>query len=111
MDDDARPERRDEPAQGGELNAAQRRSRHDWFAFSLGEEWWSDGDGIYRRNPETHLLNVASPPHDDQASLVSENIGDALAPSTRDRGGEEQAPAADGDAEVPKERRWSRKRR
>ena len=109
MNDDARPVGGNEPAHDDELTAAQRRSRRDWFADSLGEEWRSDGDGIYRR---TQSLNVASPPQDDNASLVNEDISDALAPSRRDRGGsEEQAPAADLDAEVPRERRWSRKRR
>ena len=66
MDDDAK--RWDEPAQNDELHAAQDRSRNDWFTRSLGDEWWSDGDGIYRRKHETHLSNVASPPHDDQAT-------------------------------------------
>ena len=65
MDHDARPEGRDEPTQDGELNAAQSRNRLDWFADSLGEEWWSDGDGIYRRKPEMHSWNGASPPQDD----------------------------------------------
>jgi hypothetical protein len=43
----------DEPAQDDELTAAQRRRRRDWFADSLGEEWRSDGDGIYCRKPES----------------------------------------------------------
>jgi hypothetical protein len=32
-----------------------------WFAAMIGEEWWPDGEGIYRRKPETHLSNIASP--------------------------------------------------
>ena len=66
MDIDAKG--RDEPAQNDELHAAQHRSRNDWFAHSLGDEWWSDGDGIYHRKQEMHLSNGASPPHDDEAT-------------------------------------------
>ena len=78
MDDDAKG--RDEPAQDDALHAAQRRSRNDWFARALGDEWWSDGDGIYRRKRETHLFNVPWPPHDDEATPVTETALELRAP-------------------------------
>ena len=50
----------------------------DWFSTVLGEDWVTEGDGIYRRAPEPNSVEE----HETDRSSLDE-LNDALAPGAR----------------------------
>lgn len=74
------------------------RAREHWFARQLGEQWQSEGDGIYRfvaqtnpseARPPSDVARSAESPDtapdivDDLIAELSGEVGDAVAPSRR----------------------------
>jgi hypothetical protein len=77
-------EARDERAERRKArHAAARRAREDWFGRELGEEWETDGDGVYR------YVGAPEPRRPDPATALDEALRNA-AEALRD-GAEEPA--------------------
>ena len=69
-----------EQLRNDEKKRTEVRLRVDWFARVLGEEWKTEGDGIYRHVPVPES-KAAEQPLTSQSSL--DELSDALAPGGR----------------------------
>lgn len=75
------------PPQGQEQEGPDARAVHargHWIGHLLGEEWRSDGDGIYRLVAPTEQLGSAAPADEPQDAAAPDAVDDLIAELSAD---------------------------
>ena len=88
-----------------ERESAARRARQDWFARQLGDEWESDGTGIYR------FVGDRPEPASEIEPVRHERLDQALLDATSEPKIEESEaePGFEAELEIERRGRWRRR--